>query len=147
MKRKMFVIGLLVVVCLGVLDVKGVSQPVPPSSPDSASSLTAPVPSPMPPPPPVLEAGAKPNIAIVKPQQQELTFDQLVGILKGVRARQKDLQKQEADLLATLADKVEEKRKDLRKAEEVFQQLQGKPSESKTQIQPSPPRATFATTP
>lgn len=126
MKRKMIVIGLLVVVCLGVLVVEGVSQPVPPPSVEPAAApgaTTFPLSPASPPPSPVSVKEPQPNFAVVKPQQQELTFEQLVGVLKGVRARQKELQKQEADLLAELERKVEEKRQDLSKSESILQQL------------------------
>ena len=66
-----------------------------------------------------------PNFATVDPRQQDWTFEQFVEALKAVRARQKELKTQEADLLAKIAEKVEEKRKDLNKAEEVLQQLRG----------------------
>lgn len=124
MKRKMIAVLLLVVGCLGVLVVEGVSQP---PTATSASSLNPPLPpqadGPMQPP----AARPAPNFATVEPRQQEATFEQLVEALKAVRARQKELQAQEADLLAKMAEKVEEKRRDLSKAEEVLQQLRDEP--------------------
>jgi hypothetical protein len=118
MKRKMFAVLLLVGVCLSVLVVEGVSQP--PSSP-----------TPVPLPPPASPSPTKANFATVEPQQQEWTFEQLVEALKGVRARQKELKAQETDLLAKMAEKIEQKRKDLQKAEEMLQQLQGDPNRPK----------------
>jgi Skp family chaperone for outer membrane proteins len=110
MKRKRLVITVLVVACVGLLVVQGVSQsPAPPVSLPASSSST-------------------PAFNRVEPRidaaQQDWTFEQLAEALKGVRARQKELKTQEADLLAKMADKIEEKRKDLKKAEEMLRQLQ-----------------------
>jgi hypothetical protein len=122
MKRKMFAL-VLVVVCLSVLVVEGVSQPssqpsFPPAPLQSPSTL-----APVPPNPPAFESKPAANFSAVQPQQQEWTFEQLVEALKGVRARQKELHAQEADLLAKMAKKVEEKRQDLSKSEATLQQL------------------------
>jgi ABC-type transport system substrate-binding protein len=123
MKRKMVVVVLLVLVCLGVLVVEGVSQPVPPPSPAPAPVYGSSSPSPASPPPAVVTPEPSANFSVVQPQQQEWTFEQLVEALKGVRARQKELQTQETDILANLAEKVEEKRQDLSKSETTLQQL------------------------
>ncbi len=124
MKRKMFVL-LLVMVGLSVLVVEGVSQPPdlprePPASPPTPSQLRTPAPAPT----PTLVPDAKPNFSAVQPPQQEWSFEQLVEALKGVRARQKELLAQEADLLAQMEKKVEEKRHDLGRAEATLQRLQ-----------------------
>jgi hypothetical protein len=120
MKQKMIAVLALVVVCLGALALEGVSQPPP-------SPSIAPVGAPVSAPTPSTGSPAAPdvNFSIVKPVQREWTFEQLVEALKAVRARQKELQAQEADLLAKIAEKVEEKRKDLGKSEEVLQKLRG----------------------
>jgi cell pole-organizing protein PopZ len=109
MKRKLVAVGALVVVCLGALVVEGVSQPPSTSSP-------APVSPPSPP---------GETFSVVKPKQPPETFEQLADALQAVRARQKELKAQEADLLAKMSERIEEKRKDLQKAEETLQQLQG----------------------
>jgi hypothetical protein len=145
MKRKVFACAVLVVVCLGVLVVEGVSQSPPsPSSPTtfgsgpipSGSLAVTPTPAPMPPP--------KTNFSKVDPllstsAQQEWTFEQLVEALKGVRARQKELKAQEADLLSKMADKIEEKRKDLAKAEEALQQLKNDSTHASVGFTREPP--------
>jgi hypothetical protein len=129
MKRKMIAVLFLVGICLAVLVVEGVSQPpVTPSAAPPPSPLSAP-PMPQPVQPP---ATSPPNFARPEPGQQEWTFEQLAEALKAVRARQKELKTQEAELLAKMAEKVEEKRKDLSKAEEVLQQLRGETSVRKT---------------
>jgi len=148
MKRKMMVIVALVVVSLSVLVVKGVTQtPLQPSGdygtrPASLTpSATAPTPLP-------LGSESTPIISSVQ-QQPDLTFEQLVEALKAIRARQRELQTQEADLLAKMAKKVEEKRKDLHYYESALQQLRGDALDSEAQqrrgnvtepaiIQPSP---------
>ncbi len=128
MKRKMIVV-LLVAVGLGVLVVQAVSQPAaqpnPPSEAPSSTYLQSPaVPGAVPAPTPYVAPGPKqPDFSQVQQPQQEWTFEQLVEALKGVRARQKELQAQEADLLTRMAKKVEEKRQDLSKSEATFQQL------------------------
>ncbi len=124
MKRKMSVV-LLVLICLGVIVVEGVSQPTPQTSTGFVPPAAPPSPSPLPPAPQVSGSEPAPNFSAVQPQQQDWTFDQLVEALKGVRTRQKELQAQEADLLAKLAKKVEEKRQDLSKSEATLQQLRG----------------------
>jgi hypothetical protein len=123
MKRKMLAVLSLVGICLAVLVVEGVSQP--PTTPPTPvpQPTTAPLPSAQPGPPPATSLA--PNFATVEPRPQDWTFEQLVEALKGVRARQKELKAQEADLLAKMAEKVEEKRKDLNKAQEVLEQLRG----------------------
>ena len=118
MKRRIVVVVLLVLICLGLLVVEGVSQQF--QSPRSFTSTPS---APASPPISVIGTEAKPNSPTVQPQQQEWTFEQLVEALKGVRARQKELQTQEADILAKLAEKVEEKRQDLSKSEATLKQL------------------------
>lgn len=140
MRRKLFLVVLLVVGLLGVLVVEGVSQPVPPASVDSGPRPILPAPSPVTPPPTVAAPEHNPNFSAVQPQQQEWTFEQLVEALKGVRSRQKELQKQEADLLIKIAAQVEEKRNDLSKSEEVLRQLRGDPTVPHHKL---PPRADF----
>ncbi|HTU90544.1 MAG TPA: hypothetical protein VMF69_10755 [Gemmataceae bacterium] len=122
MKRKMFVV-LLVVVCLGVLVVEGISQPPSPQIERPEASSAAPVLSPTAPQPSPLALETKPNFSTVKPQKQEWTFEQLVEALKGVRARQKELKTQEENLLAKMEEKIVEKQKDLHKAVAALQQL------------------------
>ncbi len=128
MKRKMLAVLFLVGICLAVLVVEGVSQPpvnttmtVPQATPQPAPPIAQPAPPPAPSP--------APNFARPEPGQQEWTFEQLAETLKAVRARQKELKTQEAELLAKMAEKVEEKRKDLSKAEEALQQLRGETSD------------------
>ena len=130
MKRKLFAGGVLVVICLSVLVVQGVSQP------PKVPSLT-PISSPAPPSPASSSPSPRPvsraNFAKVDPllegrPQEAQTFEQLADALQAVRARQKELKAQESDLLAKMAEKIEEKRKDLKKAEETLQQLQGEPN-------------------
>jgi hypothetical protein len=134
MKRKMIAVLFLVGICLAVLVLEGVSQP--PATPTAVqpSALTAP-PQPVSPivqPVPPLAANPAAIPATVEaPRQQEWSFEQLVEALKSVRARQKELKGQEAELLAKIAEKVEEKRKDLGKAEELLQQLRSEPSAHK----------------
>ena len=124
MKRKMCVL-LLVVVCLSVLVVEGVSQPSPQPNFAPEPLQSPPLPSTAPANAPAFETKPTANFSAVQPPQQEWTFEQLVEALKGVRARQKELQAQEADLLAKMAKKVEEKRQDLSKSEATLQQLRG----------------------
>ena len=69
----------------------------------------------------------KPDFSTVQPQQEQ-TFEQFAEALKAVRARQKELKAQEENLLAKMAEKVEEKRKDLAKSEEVLKQLRSDPN-------------------
>jgi cell pole-organizing protein PopZ len=131
MKKKMIIMVALVVASAGLLVVQGVSQP---SSPSEAA------------PPPTSFESPRPAFNRVEPRtdtQERLNFEQLAEALKGVRARQKELKAQETDILAKMADKVEEKRKDLQKAEEVLRQVQEHsqksivpPSEQKS-LQPS----------
>lgn len=141
MKRKLIVVALLVVVCLCVLVVKGVSQPPSPPSASPMSPFDSPAPSAGPPPVAVPPPPPKRAFNVVQPPQQEWTFEQLVEALKGVRARQKELQAQEADLLAKMAKKVEEKRQDLSKSEATLKQLREDASRPKNQ--PHPRTATF----
>lgn len=115
MRRKLFGILLLVAICLAVLVVEGVSQP-------PSSTFPAPVGF------SASSSAPKVNFATIESSQQEWTFEQLVEALKGVRARQKELKAQEADLLIKMAEMIERKRKDLQKAEEMLQQLQRDPS-------------------
>jgi hypothetical protein len=124
MKLKLFAGGMLVLICLIVLVVEGVSQP--PASPFTSPPASPPVSIIAPSSPSLVSKPPKSSadFSTVQPQQ-EWTFEQLVEALKGVRARQKELKTQEADLLTKMAEKVEEKRKDLARAEEVLQQLQG----------------------
>ena len=122
MKRKLIVGGVLMMVCLGVLVVKGVSQTSGLRIPDPLTSPKPPVSSP---------TG---GFSAVQPQQQSQTFEQLADALQAVRARQKELKTQEADLLAKMSERIEEKRKDLQKAEETLQQLQGAPKGPQTVI-------------
>lgn len=128
MKRKIIAVLFLVAVCLGVLVVEGVSQP--PAAPQGYYLGTTP-PSPVsdkgaiPPPAPIPVPDKRPTL---EQQQRIWTFEQLVEALKAVRARQKELQTQEADLLAKMEEKIVEKRKDLNKSEEILQQLRGEPS-------------------
>lgn len=60
--------------------------------------------------------------------QQDWTFEQFADALKAVRARQKELKAQETDLLMKMAEKIEDKRKDLQKSEEVLKQLRSDPN-------------------
>lgn len=122
MKRKMIAVVLLVFVCAGILVVRGVSQP-PVASKDP---LTMPGTAGLGSPPAAAFNRVEPRLDAMP--QHDLTFDQLAEALKGVRARQKELKAQEADILAKLADKIEEKRKDLQQAEDVLRQLQGSPT-------------------
>jgi hypothetical protein len=124
MKRKLMVIVLLVAVSLSVLVVKGVTQtPLQPSG-DYGTRPASLTPSAAPPTPLTLGSEPTPVLSSVQ-QQQDLSFEQLVESLKVIRARQKELQTQEADLLAKMAKKVEEKRKDLHYYETALQQLRG----------------------
>lgn len=144
MKRKVFACIVLVGVCLSVLVVEGVSQspqnPLSPSAPSPISfatpagtQLTANS------SPPSKANFSKVDPLLNTPAQQEWTFEQLVEALKAVRARQKDLKAQEADLLSKMADKIEEKRKDLAKAEEALQQLKNNSAHSSVNSWSSPP--------
>ena len=130
MKRKLIAGGVLIVVCLGLLVVEGVSQPPETVPPMPASYSASPSPSPTLKSRTVKQA---PDFSTVK-QQQEWTFEQLAEALKAVRARQKELKAQEVDLLAKMAERIEEKRKDLQKAEETLQQFQGAPKGPQTVI-------------
>lgn len=137
MKRKL-VVGLLVVtVGLGVLVVKGVSQQIVPSSPPPLS--TQPTVS-FPPLAPI-SVGAGFSKLDQRPTspQQEGTFEQLADALKAVRARQKELKAQETDLLTKMAEKVEDKRKDLQQSEEVLKQLRNDPNRLTPVAMPSMP--------
>ena len=90
--------GLLVVLCLGFLAVGGNSQPVPPTSPPAAEPVPA-------------------------PGRTEPSLAELVTKLKNVRAQQEALNEQERKLLDQIAEKVEEQRRELQKAEQLLQQL------------------------
>lgn len=118
MKGKLLGGGLLVVVCVGLLAIKGISQgpsPVPPITPL--------------PPPPVSK-----DPFISPPKGREMTFEQLAADLKTVRAKQAELKAQEEDILKKMAASIAEKRKDLEKAEEMLRQLQGKPDQTHRQL-------------
>jgi len=123
MKWKLLTGGLLVVACVGFLAIKGISQ-VPSPQPDSFSPLS---------PPPLPGSTSSPP--------RNKTFEQLAEDLKPVRAKQKELKAQEEDILKKMAASVEEKRKDLEKAEGVLRQLQGKPHEPDRFVpdRPAPP--------
>ncbi len=144
MKWKMIAVIVLVVVCVGTLVVRGVSQSPtssinPPSAPRLQTSPPplAPLGDPIKESPKVGTATAPPSAALGStcihprindsPPQQDLSFEQLAETLKSVRARQKELKAQETDILAKMAAKIEEKRRDLQQAEEVFQQFQNSP--------------------
>jgi hypothetical protein len=118
MKWKVLACGLLVAVCLGLLAVEGVSQSPPPAP--GVGPATQPVPP-----------GSDPNRGLppVSPPiaPGDASLETLVQQLKQVRAQQEQLKADEKALLAKIAQRVDEQRKALQKAEELLQQLQGKP--------------------
>lgn len=117
MKWKLLSGGLLVVVCVSLLAIKGSSQVPSSATPASFDG-----------PPPVPAA---------TPSPREKTFEQLAEDLKTIRAKQKELKTQEEDILKRMAASVESKQKDLEKAVEVLRQLQGKPDERSPFAPPS----------
>jgi hypothetical protein len=128
MKGKFLAAALLVAVCLCLLAVEGISQSPPPSTaPPGLSPDNSPYQVISPP--------------VVIPPAGDASLEQLVQELKSVRAQHEALKAQEKTLLAKIAQKVEEKRKDLQKAEQILRQLQGKPKEE-SEKRKSEPRPT-----
>lgn len=107
MKWKLLSGGVLIVACVGLLAIKGSSQ-VP------SSIVPASFNSPSPP-------------SFPTDPRREKTFEQLAEDLETVRAKQKELQAQEEDILKRMDASVEAKRKDLEKAEAVLQSAKGQP--------------------
>lgn len=108
MKTKVSAAVLLTIMCICFLAVEGGSQPMPhaPGSPPINPFTPVVVPPPSPSAP------------------QEGSLEQLVQQLKNVRRQQDQLKTQEAELLGRIAQKVEEQRKALQKAEELLRELQ-----------------------
>ena len=139
MNGKIFAATLLIMGCLGFLVARAVSQSATPTPASTSSQPVAPLPvlpSPLVPKDagiiaPSATVGSTANFANVVPDAAqktpatELTFERLAEELRRVRYRQKELKEQEATLLAKMAEKVEEKRRDFHKSQEELKQLEG----------------------
>ncbi len=109
-------------------------NPQPPVTPLPASNALKTTDVAIPSPPSTTVGSPAANFANVVPETSqktaatELTFERLAEELRRVRYRQKELKEQEATLLAKMAEKVEEKRRDFYKSQEELKQLQGQVS-------------------
>jgi hypothetical protein len=113
MKAKIVVCILLVVACLCLLTVYGVSQTNYPPQP------TGPIPSPV----PGFDASPQQLPGSTPTLPREGRLEQLVQQLTNVRQQKMALEAQEEELLKRIDVEVEEQRKALQKAEELRKQI------------------------